>query len=304
MKKIGIIISLLLVQAATAWAEPAPELVAAIRQVFTPAEDNRSLVSSQLPLDMSKVHGFAVTKKAGIPAGQAYWFITRQDYEYRPVIIKGNSASTYSGKIEVTLEPGTIMVVSAVDVYQKTVQLKLLSKDVILAQGDKPTRHDTRAAVALTFKFPKLKMTAADAPAILERIEEYVVPADSLVQAEQIAMQLRGGAPTKISPPLRGGGQGAGGKVAPQATTVVAPPPVPATPVAAPAAVKPAIEKAPTVATPKTPGVVQTGMGMEEVRAIKGNPKRILNRGSTITYDYGDHDVIFEQGKVSDIRWK
>lgn len=296
MKRIGMIAVLVLV-ASGVWAKPAPELVSAIRQVFTPADEDRSFVSSQLPLNMSKVHGFAVIKKAGIPAGQAYWFITRQDYEYRPLIIKDDRAKTYMGKVEVTLEPGTIMVISAVDVFQKTVQLKLLSKDVIPAQGDKPTRHDTHAAVALTFKFPKLKMTADDASTILDKIQDYVAPADSLAQAEQIAMQLRGGAPVKAvakSVPKPAD------KVTPQATTVVVPPPVPAAPVA----VKPAAEKAPAVATPKIPGVVQTGMGMDEVRAIKGNPQRILNRGSTITYDYGNHDVIFEQGKVSDIRWK
>lgn len=289
MKRIGIIAVVILVSS-VAWAKPAPELISAIRQVFTPAEDNRSLVSSQLPLDMNKVHGFAVIKKAGIPAGQAYWFITRQDYEYRPLIVKGDRASTYEGKADVTLDAGTIMVVSAVDVYQKTVQLKLLSKDVIPAQGDKPTRHDTRAAVAMTFKFPKLKMTADDAPTILGRIEEYATPASSLAQAEQIAMQMRGGAPAKavVKAAVKPAEMKPAEKVAPQPTTVVAPPPVPATPAAA----------------PKTPGVVQTGMGMDEVRAIKGSPKRILNRGSTITYDYGDHDVIFEQGKVSDIRWK
>lgn len=286
MKRIGIIAAVLL-SSSGVWAKPAPELVSAIRQVFTPAEDNRSLVSSQLALDMGKVRGFAVIKKTGVPAGQAYWFITRQDYEYRPLIVKDDRASTYEGKVEVTLEPGTVMVVAAADVYQKTVQLKLLSKDVIPAvRGEKDKRHDTRAAVALTFKFPKLNMTAADAPAILDWIEEYVAPADSLSQAEQIAMQLRGGVPVKaVAKPVVKPAE----KVTPQPTTVVVPPPV---------------SEPPAVATAKTPGVVQTGMGMDEVRAIKGNPKRILNRGSSITYDYGDHDVIFEQGKVSDIRWK
>lgn len=288
----------LLLMAPAAWAKPAPELVSAIRQVFTPADEDRSFVSSQLPLNMGKVHGFAVVKKSGIPAGYAYWFITRQDYEYRPLMIKGNAASTYAGKIDVTLEPGTIMVVTATDVMNKTVQVKLLSKDIIPSvHAEKPSRHDTRAAVALTFKFPKLKMTADDASTILERIEEYVMPADSLAQAELIAMQLRGGTPVKAT--AKSAVKPAE-KVQPQTTTVVALPPVPATP----PAVKPATEMVPAVAAPRTPGVVQTGMGMDEVRAIKGNPKRILNRGNTITYDYGDHDVIFEQGKVSDIRWK
>jgi hypothetical protein len=284
--KIKLKIVLTMLFATTVWAKPAPDLVFAIRQVFTPADSDRSFVSSQLPLTMNKVHGFAVVKKTGIPAAYAYWFITRQDYEYRPLVIKGGLASTYAGKVDVTLEPGTIMVISGLDVFQKTVQLKLLSKDVVASLIDKPERRDTRAAVALTFKFPDLKMTAEDASAILARMEEYVAPADSLTQAEQIASQIRG---TPLPPPSRGGGQGAGDKVAP--------PPVPAK--------APAVA-APKVATPvaKTPGVVQTGMGMDEVRQIKGEPKRILNRGSTITYDYGDHDVIFAQGKVSDIRWK
>lgn len=288
MKRMGLIVMVIVGAASVAWAKPAPELVSAIRQVFTPAEDDRSFVSSQLPLNMNKVRGFAVVKKAGIPAGYAYWFITRQDYEFRPLMIKGTTASTYAGKIDVTLEPGTIMVVTATDVMHKTVQVKLLSKDIIPSvHTEKASRHDTRAAVALTFKFPKLKMTADDASAILERIEEYVTPADSLAQAEQIAMQIRGGVPVKaVAKPAAKPAE----KVTPQPTTVVAPPPAPT--------------KAPAAASPKATGVVQTGMGMDEVRAIKGQPQHILNRGSTITYDYGTHEVIFVQGKVSDIRWK
>lgn len=263
-----LLIFTIVVAAIPAWAKPAPELVAAIQDVFTPAVQNRSLVSSQLNLDMSKVRGYAVIKQHGIPAGQAYWFITRQDYEYRPYVIKNNVGKTYLGKVEITLEPGTIMVISNVALFQHTVQLRLLSKDVITEKGDKATRRDTRAATALTFKFHDLQMSAADAATILSKIEEYVAPADSLAQAEQISAQIRGSAPvTKAIP-------------ATKAEKAVATPPA------------------------KSSGVVLTGMNFDEVKHISGEPKRTTTRGNAVVFDYGDHEVIFLQEKVHDIRWK
>ncbi len=285
------LISLMMVIAVPVWAKPTPELVTAIQDVFTPAEPNRSLVNSQFTLDMTKVHDYAVVKRGGMPAGQAYWFITRQDYEYRPFIVKDHKEKTYFGKVEVTLEPGTIMVVSTADVFQHTVQLKLLSKDVIVENGVKKSRRDTRAAVSLTFKFPELQMTAADASTILSKMEDYVVPATSLAQAEQISTQIRGGVPVSKSLP------------APAQKAIAAPAVVPAkvAPAAASAAAPVAV---PAVVTPKTPGVVHTGMSFDDVKHIKGEPKRMTTRGNAVIFDYGDHEVIFVQEKVNDIRWK
>lgn len=269
---------------APAMAAPAPELVEAVRGVFPPAEHNPSLVSSQVPLDMTQVRGFAVIKKSGIPAGQAYWFIARQDYEYRPLIVKDQSAKTYHGKIDVSLDAGTVMVVADTEVYQKTVQIKLLSKDVIAAKGGAPTKRDTRAGVALTFKFPKLKMSAEDANVILERIQEYVAPAGSLAQAEQVAAQIRAGRPVelvrKYSVPT------------PTAAETKATPPSAAPPVAVPPPVS------------KSAGVVRAGMSYDQVKQISGEPLRTSTKGSSVIFDYGSHEVIFQQEKVSDIRWK
>lgn len=269
--------------AAPAWATPAPELVAAIRQVFTPAEGGRSFVSSQVPMDMDKVRGFAVIKRAGIPAGQAYWFITRQDYEYRPFIVKGDTGQTYLGKVEVMLEPGTIMVVSSTEVFQRTVEIKLLSKDVIAAKSGAPNRRDTRAAVAMVFKFPGLSMTEADAPTILAKIQEYIAPADSLMQAEQVAAQLQGGIAPMVTPVS---------KKTPAPVTV---PTSKGAPVEAPASAS---------APAKSAGVVRTGMTYDDVKGVQGEPKRTITRKNAVVFDYGDHEVIFVHETVQDIRWK
>lgn len=285
------LVLIMMMVAVPVWAKPAPELIAAIRQVFEPANGGHSFISSQVPLDMAKVRGFAVIKKAGIPAGQAYWFITHQDYEYRPFIVKGDNAKTYLGKVEVELQPGTIMAISSTEVFQKNVEIKLLSKDVIAAKGGALTSHDTRAAVAMVFKFPELKMTEADAPAILAKIQDYITPADSLTQAEQVAAQLNGGnSSVAVGKPT---------------SKIVAPAPK-VTPVADPASkVAPAIAPATVAATPtKTAGVVHTGMKYDEVKRISGEPKRTITRGNAVVFDYGDHEVIFAHEEVQDIRWK
>lgn len=265
-------IAAIMMVGALAWAKPAPELVSALEQAFAPADFHKGLVSSQENLESAKLRGYAVIKKSGIPASHAVWFISHQDYEFRPLTITDTAAKTHFGSVDVTLDPGTVMLVVDTVVQGHTVNIRLLSTDVVVPKDVKLTSRHTRAGVSLVFKFPKLQMQASDAPAILERIEEYVMPASSLAQAEQIAMQVRGGVPVKsaampAAKPVE--------KVAPQPIAVIAPPPVPAK--------APAIAPAPKVAatTPSVApaGVVQTGMEMGEVRKIKGEPKHILNRG-------------------------
>lgn len=181
--------------AAVVWAKPAPELVTALTQTFMPADYHKGLVSSQEPVESAKVYGYAVVKKPGIPASYAFWYISPQDYEFRPLMISEKNAKTHFGKVDVVLAPGTIMMVVDTVVQGKSVNIRLLSHEMMVPKDVKRTSRHTRVGTSLVFKFPKLQMTAADAPAILSRIEEYIVPAVSLAQAQQIAMQIAGNNP-------------------------------------------------------------------------------------------------------------
>jgi hypothetical protein len=55
---------------------------------------------------------------------------------------------------------------------------------------------------------------------------------------------------------------------------------------------------------PPPAGVVKTGMAYDDVKRAKGNPQRTFTRSGMVIFDYGDHEVIFTQDKVQDIRWK
>lgn len=182
---------ILLIIGADVWANPASELADGLLQALMPADYHSGLVNSQDEIDPTKVHGYAVIKKAGIPASYAFWYITSQDYEFRPLMIAEDAAKTHFGKVDHSLAPGTVMIVVDASVRGKTVNVKLLSREVMVPKDTKRTSHHTRVGASLVFKFPKLKMTAADLPTILARIEDYIAPAATLAQAAQLSSQFR-----------------------------------------------------------------------------------------------------------------
>lgn len=297
MKRIAVIIVGIMV-AMPAWAKPAPELVTGITDIFKPSEPQRGLVSAQEKIDTNKLHGYAVIRKSGIPAGQAYWFITNQDYDYRPLIVQNGRGKTYFGKVDAYLGTGTIMIISKVEVFGKTVAIKLLSTDVIREKEDKPSSRDSRAAVALTLKFPKLAMVASDLSEILAVIQEYIEPADSLVQAQQLAARMDG---APVPKPV----------VATKAAPAAKPVEVPVAAVAPKSELKlepkvaPKTETTAPVSAPNSPdGIVHAGMNFDQVKKIMGAPKNTQTRGDKVIFDYGDREVIFHNSTVYDLRWK
>lgn len=287
MKKNIVFILALLIMAGVAQAKPAQELVDAVNNMFPSAEEHHGVKNSQHPLEMSKVHSFAVTRKGGIPAGTAFWFITKQQYDFRPFLIEDDRAHTFFGKPDVVLEAGTVMVVASTEIFRKTVQIKLLSVDVISERGGTPSSGDTRAAVALTFKFPNLNMSAADIPVVLDKIQQYIMPASSLAQANQIAQALQSG----IVP------------VASKAAATKSTESVSSSPVVSPKAKEVPIDQLPQ-AIPHNAKMVHAGMSYDEVKKIKGVPLRTYTRSGQVVFDYNDHEIIFVQDKVYDIRWK
>jgi len=286
MKRITVLVMMLVAVPMWAHAKPAQELVDAVQNMFPSPSAHKGLLNSQHRLEMSKVNGFAVIKKPGIPAGTAFWFITKQHYDFRPFIVKGDSASTFFGKPDVVLEPGTVMVVAATEVFGKTVQIKLLSVDVISDRGQTPTRSDTRAAVAMTFKFPELSMKAVDTAVILDKVQEFIIPATSLAQANQISAALGSGIMPVAAKHHQPKSENVAAPTAVAPTTTIKEVPVDQLPQVSPA------------------GTVRAGMNYDEVKKIKGAPLSTFTRGGDVVFDYNDHEVIFEHDKVVDVRWK
>lgn len=167
-----------------------------IEAVFTPAVAHGGLLTAQEPLDRTKLRGFVVLEKAGLPAEKAYNFITNQEYEYRPVVIEGNRMTTRRGPSYLFLSQGQLMVIAGVEYSGNTVYLKLLSPEPMAHA----TAHDvrpSRVALMLGFKFPKA-VAETDAETIRKTIEVWCKPFASRADAE--AYSLRMTAPNRLSP--------------------------------------------------------------------------------------------------------
>lgn len=155
---------------------------------FPPAATHRGLMTAQSPLEPEKLRGFVVIEKGGIPAEKAFWFVTNQDYEYRPVVIEDETIATRRGTTYTYLQPGQVMAITALEFSGNAVYLKLLSIAPVAREGARE-KHPSRVATMLGFKFPKA-VAASDADAVLNTIASWCKPFPDRAGAEAYAAQV------------------------------------------------------------------------------------------------------------------
>lgn len=177
-----------------AWAKFNPDLSAAVEGQYSPAVPHDGLKSAQQPLDAAKLRGFVVLMEGGIPAEKAYWFVTNQDYEYRPMVVDvaNGRMKTRRGTVFTYLDRGQVMLVAGVSYVGNTVYLKLLSPDVYRATA-KDDKHPSRVAVMLGLKFGSAQLKAGDTQPILAALEQWAKPFPDRARADAFAAQLRAG---------------------------------------------------------------------------------------------------------------
>lgn len=155
-------------------AKIAPSVRERIAARFPPAVPHRGLLNAQDPLEPGKLRGFVVLLKDGLPAEKAFWFITNQDYEYRPVVIDGETIATRRGPTYTYLRMGQVMAIAALEFSGNTVYLKLLSPEIVAHAGSKEN-HPSRVAVMLGFRLSK-HVAAEDPAGALAAIETWLKP--------------------------------------------------------------------------------------------------------------------------------
>ncbi len=207
------------------WAGVSPETAKAVEAAYPPAVEHYGIQSAQDDLDMTKLRGFAVVEKGGIPAEPARYFISWQDYDYRGVVIhlgEGDKLTTRRGEIYAYLQRGDVMAVAGIKIFNDTIYLKLISPEVYVPEERSADKHHSRVTVMAGFKFTK-GMLEQGPDAVLKIMKEWFRPFpnmdDAKAYSQGIQDQLKA-ASAAASTPAPEGGKASSGAV-PAATAVV-----------------------------------------------------------------------------------
>ncbi len=161
----------------------------AVEAQYTPAEWHRGLDDAQEHIDPDKLRAYVTVVEGGIPAAKAEWYVTNQNYEYRPVLVNVTKGtfSTRRGKTYAYLDRGLVMVVAAIEYSGSSIYLKLLSADLYKPLAEK---HPSRIGVLLGFKFSKEQLNAGNSAAVISEMQKWVRPFRDYRGAADFSTQL------------------------------------------------------------------------------------------------------------------
>lgn len=185
MRRIFVFSSILLAAflfALTAHARLPAKIAEALAASYAPAEDHSALHSAYSPPDASKLHGYVVVLKGGIPAERARFFISWEDYDYRGAVVQVDKeeATTRRGRPYTYLEKGDVMAVAEIEQSGSTIYLKLISPEIYKPAERQTEKRFSRVTVMLGFKFPKEVIKNDDAEEVLKKIGEWLKPFPNL----------------------------------------------------------------------------------------------------------------------------
>ena len=180
--------------AAPAFAKMPPDIFKEVIAAYPPAIEHRGLKNAYYEPESSKLKGYVVIEKGGIPAERARYFISFEEYDYRGVVVdlsKDDRISTRRGPVYAYLQRGDVMAVVDVTSLGRTVYFKLMSADIYVPDERRSDKHFSRVTVMLGFKFPKEVFKADDSKYVIEKLGEWIRPFTGLDAAEAYANGLR-----------------------------------------------------------------------------------------------------------------
>src|SRR5258706_2584252 len=226
---------------------------------------------------------YAVVLQKGIPTMSIYGVRRDSTNAHYSIDVIGENWKTSEGLLDFDqtdvayLDLGEVMELNSLSWKDSGVDLKLISvESKKVTRGSGFLRNTKREPVSTNFKFffpfPKSKvMTAADLPVSLEFIQLYLQPFPNEARARVYAAEIIAGGARPASAPVP-------------------------RPQAAPART----QAAPPPATKKE---IKVGMTPLEVLDILGRPQKELTFQNTNRWTYPDLTVIFENGKVKEVRF-
>jgi len=179
----------------TAHAKMPPKIGQALSSAYPPAVHHKALDSAYYPIEIGKLRGYCVVMRGGVPAEQARYYISWDDYDYRGVEIIFNTGEeeikTRYGRPYTYLQPGDVMAVVDMKKFGKTIYLKLISADIYSAPGMESEKRHSRVTVMLGFKFPKDVISNDDAMFVLQKMGEWLKPFSNADEAKAFAASIK-----------------------------------------------------------------------------------------------------------------
>ncbi len=191
----GLTAAALLAPAAAGAGNP-KKIAEAFRENYPPAEWHKGLESAYDQVDPSKLRGFVVIQKGGIPAERARFFISWDDYDYRGANVHlgdGDRVTTRRGSPYTYLQRGDVMAVAELKEFGRTYYLKLITPDVYIPMERMLDKRHSRITVMLGFELPKEIEKADDAEKAMELVSAWAKPFSTLEEAQRYAQGLQPG---------------------------------------------------------------------------------------------------------------
>lgn len=219
MKRFALVFSVIalsqFVFSIAAFAKLPPNIEKEVMEAYPPAEDHRALKNAYYQPDSTKLKGFVVVEKGGIPAERARFFVTFQDYDYRGVVVdlpKDARISTRRGSIYAYLQRGDVMAVVDVTSLGRTIYFKLMSANVYVPEERKTEKHFSRVTLMLGFTFPKDVFKSDDAGQVIDTLAGWIKPFKNVDEAEAYALGIRQRPPAVAPAVAEEGTAGVAGK--------------------------------------------------------------------------------------------
>lgn len=177
-----------------AWAKLPQKIAEAVSLNYPAAEEHKALENAYFKPEESKMRGYVVVLKGGIPAERASYYIDWDEYDYRGVEIhldKDGAMTTRRGSPYTYLKPGDMMAVAGVKSFGRTIYLKLLSAGIYKPDDRANEKRFSRVTVLLGFTFPKDVFANDNAEEVVGKIGEWLKPFPNLIEAGAYASTIK-----------------------------------------------------------------------------------------------------------------
>lgn len=154
---------------------------------YPSAKWHHGLETAAVKPDFSKIAGYVVLMKGGIPAERAEFYISWGEYDYRGVTIEGDKVKTRRGSIYTFLKSGDVMAIAKTNKIGRTFYLKLISPDVYIPDNRREDKRHSRVTTAVGIKLPKDVYDSDNTDAALNVFGGWFKPFTNLDDAKAFA---------------------------------------------------------------------------------------------------------------------
>lgn len=192
MKRFLICLIFITVSCSISWAKGPSKIWEEFERTYQPADWHRALESAYEQPNPSKLRGYVVLMRGGIPAERAAFYISWSDYDYRGVTIDGDKVTTRRGQPYTYLQTGDVLAIADTDRMGRILYLKLITPEVYIPENRANQKHHSRATTQIAFKMPKDVYKGDDAGKAMELLGEWFKPFTNIDDAKSFAVSLTG----------------------------------------------------------------------------------------------------------------